>query len=229
MKKIGKHIFPIFFVLLIFPYASKGQKNIAGAGLHEFGAGIGALNYTGDISPGFNVKFFRPAGMVFYRYNISPVVSFRAAFLIGNLHADESKLQDPIPGARKASFSSQLTEFALTTEYNFFNYRPKKEVYRFSPYLTAGLAAYNSKLSGGAQLAVPMGLGLKYRLNKRINLGLELVARKTFTDKIDGVDSSYILGVHQTANPNSKDWYYYAGFSLSWTAYSVICPKPYYQ
>jgi hypothetical protein len=225
MKKIGKYIFPIFFVLLMLPTTSKGQKNIAGAGLHEFGGGLGAVNYTGELSPGFNFTFFRPGGMLFYRYNISPVLSFRASFMSGTLHANESKLQDPIAKARKGKFTSQVVEFAGMVEYNFFNYRPKKELYRYSPYLTAGFAGFGSK-STGFQIALPMGIGLKYRLNQRINLGLELVARKTFTDKLDGIDSS-IIGVHQTATTTENDWYYYAGFSISWTAYSVICPKMY--
>lgn len=228
MKKIGKYFFPIFFVLLINPSISKGQKNIAGAGLHEIGAGLGALNYTGDLSPGFNFSFFRPAGTVFYRYNVSPVVSLRASLLAGNLHADESKLNDPIHLVRKKKFSTQLTEFAATVEYNFFNYRPKKEVYRYSPYLTGGLAVYNVQGIDGFQVSVPMGVGLKYRVNKRINFGAELVARKTFTDKLDGINSNHV-GNHQTINPFDKDWYYYAGFSLSWTAFSVICPKYFNQ
>jgi hypothetical protein len=224
MKKIGKYIFPIFFVLLMFPYTSKGQKNIAGAGLHEFGGGLGALNYTGELSPGFNFTFFRPAGMLFYRFNISPVISLRAAFMTGSLYADESKLPDPIAKVRQENFSSQVIELGGTVEYNFFNYRPKKELYRYSPYLTTGLLTFASKPTGGFQIALPMGIGLKYRLDKRINLGLELVARKTYTDKIDGIDSA-MIGVHQTATTRDNDWYYYAGFTISWTAYSVICPS----
>jgi hypothetical protein len=226
MKKIRKHMFPIFFALLIFPNLSEGQKNIAGAGIHELGVGIGALNYTGELSPGFNFTFFRPGGMLFYRYNISPVVSLRVSFLTGNLFANESKLKEPIAQARNKNFSSEIVELGAAVEYNFFNYRPKKEQYRYTPYLTAGLAAFTSQLAGGVVL--PMGIGFKYRVNRRINLGLELVARKTFTDKVDGLDSA-MVGVHQTANVNDKDWYYYAGFSISWTSYSVVCPEGYNQ
>jgi hypothetical protein len=223
MKKIGKSLFPIFFVLLLTIGAVKGQKNTAGAGLHEIGAGLAGLNYTGDVSPNYNFRNYRPGLLLFYRFNISPVVNFRLAFVGGSLYGDESNSLDPIPYARKAKFSTQLTEFAACVEYNFFNYRPKKEVYRFSPYLTAGLCFFNSKTAGGAQIGVPMGMGIKYRASRRINLGFELVARKTFTDKLDGVDSYYI-GVHQTANPNTNDWYYVTAITLSYTVYSVVCP-----
>ncbi|MBX9852834.1 MAG: hypothetical protein K2X86_13905 [Cytophagaceae bacterium] len=221
MKKIGKYL-PIFFVLLLISYTSKGQKNVAGAGLHEFGGGIGVLNYSGELSPGLDFTLFRPGGMLFYRFNISPVVSLRASVMGGNIHANEKKLSDPVHQARRASFSSLLGEFAGTIEYNFFNYRPKKEVYKYSPFLTTGIVAYSSRYSG-FEIGIPLGLGLKYRLNQRINLGLELVARKTFTDYLDGI-KSYNIGTHQTANRYDTDWYYYVGFSISWTAYSVICP-----
>jgi hypothetical protein len=224
MKKIGKYLFPIFFVLLFYPSIVKGQKNSAGAGLHEVGAGIGALNYTGDISPGFNFSMFRPGGMLFYRFNISPVVSLRGSVMLGNLHVSEKNLPDPVPSMRQAEFSTQLGEVAATVEYNFFNYRPaKNEVYRYSPYLTTGIASFNCNGVGGFQLSMPLGIGLKYRLNRRLNFGAEIVARKTFTDKIDRLNSYYV-GTHQTVNSNDRDWYYYAGFSLSWTAFSVICP-----
>jgi hypothetical protein len=228
MKKIRKHMFPIFFALMVFPNLSEGQKNIAGAGIHELGVGIGALNYTGELSPGFNLTFFRPGGMLFYRHNFSPVVSLRVSLLGGSLFADESKLNEPIAQARNKNFSSGIIELGTTVEYNFFNYRPKKEQYRYTPYLTTGIAVYKTQLSGGGGIALPMGVGLKYRVNKRINLGLELLARKTFTDKIDGIDSA-MVGVHQTASINEKDWYYYAGFSISWTSYSVVCPEGYNQ
>ena len=228
MKKIGKYLFPIFFVLLVYPSIVKGQKNSAGAGLHEIGASIGALNYTGDISPGFNFSMFRPGGMVFYRYNISPVVSLRGSVLLGNLHSSEKNLPDPVPHARQAEFSTQLGEFAATVEYNFFNYRPQKEVYRYSPYLTAGIATYGCNGTDGMQISMPLGIGLKYKINRRLNFGAEVVARKTFTDKIDELNS-YFIGTHQTVNAYDRDWYYYAGFSLSWTAFSVVCPKYFTQ
>jgi hypothetical protein len=224
MKKIGKYVLPIFFVLLAF--GAKAQKNISGSGLHEFGAGIGGLNYTGELSPGFNPSFFRPGGIFFYRYNISPVVSFRFSGLMGLLQANERNNPDPLNTARSAQFSTSLGEFATTFEYNFLNYRPKetsqKAPYNYSPFITMGFAWFVTEHSGG-QMAVPIGIGMKYKLNRRLNLGMEFVARKTFTDRIDGINS-YFLGSHQTANRFDNDWYYFAGFTISYTAYSVICP-----
>ena len=37
-----------------------------------------------------------------------------------------------------------------------------------------------------------MGVGIKYQLSERVNLGTELLYRKTFTDYIDDVSTTYI-------------------------------------
>lgn len=42
------------------------------------------------------------------------------------------------------------------------------------------------------QVNIPMGFGLKYELSERINVATELLYRKTFTDYIDDVSTSYI-------------------------------------
>ena len=42
------------------------------------------------------------------------------------------------------------------------------------------------------QLNIPMGFGVKYFVNDKVNLGLEILHRKTFTDYIDDVSTTYV-------------------------------------
>ena len=42
------------------------------------------------------------------------------------------------------------------------------------------------------QLNIPMGFGLKYYVSEKVNLGLEFLYRKTFTDYIDDVSTTFI-------------------------------------
>jgi hypothetical protein len=42
------------------------------------------------------------------------------------------------------------------------------------------------------QLCIPMGLGVKYYFNDNVAMGLEVIYRKTFTDYIDDVSTTYI-------------------------------------
>ncbi|MGV3539523.1 MAG: hypothetical protein ACO1OQ_06900, partial [Rufibacter sp.] len=41
------------------------------------------------------------------------------------------------------------------------------------------------------QIAIPAGFGVKYRLDKRWDVGIEFTWRKTFTDYIDDVSTAY--------------------------------------
>lgn len=92
------------------------------------------------------------------------------------------------------------------------------------------------------QVAIPFGAGIKTMLAKRIGLVLEWGLRKTFTDYLDDVSTVYAnpadiaiysgsLGVvmadrntssdpisnigRQRGNPRTKDWYSFAGVTLS--------------
>jgi hypothetical protein len=228
MKKIGKLMFPIFFVFLAIQ--ASGQKK-------EIGISIGGLNYTGEIAPEFNFALYRPAGQIFYRHNFSPAASLRAAVLAGNLYGSDRLSTDPVPIARAHSFDTYVTEISVLAEHNFLDYRKLNDRGRFAPYMTGGVAIFNyqrTASSGNALTtsstfnpAIPLGFGIKYKLTRSLNLNGEFVARKTFTNTLDSMsDTSGPSGNNkQLANPFTNDWYYFTGISISYTFYSVLCPK----
>ena len=56
-----------------------------------------------------------------------------------------------------------------------------------------GFAEYpHSKEYSLTQINIPMGVGVKYMLSERINISVELLLRKSFTDYIDDVSTTYI-------------------------------------
>ncbi len=64
-----------------------------------------------------------------------------------------------------------------------------------------GMAEYPDKKPYKlTQMNIPMGFGLKVAINERVNAGIELLYRKTFTDYIDDVSTTYI-------DPNHFDLY----------------------
>jgi outer membrane protein OmpA-like peptidoglycan-associated protein len=63
---------------------------------------------------------------------------------------------------------------------------------------------------GTTSLVVPVGLGLKFKLSKSIDLGIEGSWHFTFTDKIDGVEYEH----HN--NKRRDDFYSMVGVSLTW-------------
>jgi hypothetical protein len=75
MNELLKTLLLVFGLLNFSP--SLAQRS-------ELGFGIGTFNYTGDLVKNYNFRYSKPAATVFYRSNMSPVVSFRAGITAGN-------------------------------------------------------------------------------------------------------------------------------------------------
>jgi hypothetical protein len=213
----------------------------------ELGIGVGATNYKGEVSPQFQWQNSRPALTVFYRRDISTPVTLRASITTGFLRATDANVEGvnggvpPLQSYRQLRLTGGLVEASGVVEYNFLDYHNRKDQHRahFSPYLFAGLGLYYvnttvrsdnvdlqadfNRQGSKVGISVPAGAGLKIALNEHFNLGLEVGARKTFTDQLDHTgDQSPLL-----VNRHDQDWYYYSGISLSYTFYKILCPTPY--
>ncbi len=198
----------------------------------EIGASAGALNYKGDIAPAFNPRFLKPGGSLFFRYNLSRAVTFRAEVMRGSITGDDAFSKDPFQQVRDLSFDTKLSEGSLVTEFNFLNYQETRHAINWTPYVFAGLAysrfdpnprTLNYKTTG---IVIPYGIGVKYLINRPWSIGLEYGTRKTFTDYLDnaGGPSLSTVKLEQT-DPTTKDTYYYIGFSVSYTFYRIVCPE----
>jgi len=220
---------PFFLVVFsLFVSSSIAQRS-------EIGFGLGTFNYTGDLVRTYNFKYSKPAGTVFYRSNLSKVVSFRVGVTAGKIGASEVPI-DPFATQRNASFDLFLLEASTVMEYHFLNWRDTKRFVRFTPYLFAGLGLFG--ISGNAekndeystvQASIPFGAGVKYIYNPKWYISLEFGIRKTFFDYLDNIsagdprDKNYQYG-----NPNDNDNYYFLGITLTRTFYNIPCPtNPY--
>ena len=211
----------------------------------EVGLGLGGLVYRGELAPQYQLDNNRPAFTGFYRRDVTVPITVRGAFTAGLLRADDARVTDadgivlPQAAVRQARLSGWLTEVSVVAEYNFLNYHDRADKYHYTPYLFAGVAGYyastttttaNPNLSqqldqsgGMFGFAIPAGVGFKVALSEHLNLGLEVGARKLFTDQLDHLsqqDPAYV-------NPHDPDWYFYNGVSLSYTFYKIRCPDQY--
>lgn len=57
------------------------------------------------------------------------------------------------------------------------------------------------------QINIPLGVGVKYKLTEKVNVGFELLYRKTFTDYIDDISTTYIDPSLFTKNLPASDAY----------------------
>ena len=204
------------------------------------------------------------------RYNINDYVAARFNVYYGTVSGDDA-VGTPGQQQRNLSFKSNILEFAIGGEFNILGYQPYGLERVFSPYVFAsigivrynpkafidgrwvelqplgtegqGLAAYPDKdLYSLTALTVPFGVGAKYAINDRWNLGIEMGLRYTNTDYLDDISTTYpdltILREERgdlaadlsdrslgdtprragsgRGDPGSDDWYFVAGLTITY-------------
>lgn len=241
MNTTGKRLLAIF--LIFFGGIALNKTGKAFAQIHELGFAAGVMSYRGEISPQVNPRFIGQSLQGYYRFNFSPAWTFKASLQEGEFNANDLKNHDPLPLARNLTTNTTIVEFGGFIEYNFFDYRSLNARRMFTPYFISGLAfaiysqeaASNIRTSSGTTFALPLGLGMRFQLSKshdflrHLNVNLEVLARKTFTDNLDGIRKHSLTNGQQAGDPYGKDWYYFAGAGLSYTIYGIKCPEHWRQ
>lgn len=182
-------------LLLVTALTSKAQQD--DEYLMEVGGGFGMMAYEGDFN-GNILSNMQPAGAVILRRNLNPYMGFRLTGTFGKLKGDAADVQTYYPDDRLRSykFSRTLTDVGITYEYNFWPYgtgRDYRGAKRLTPFVLGGIGA--TYVSGGENNVftanVPLGMGIKYKLKERINLGIEWRVHFSLSDKLDGVADPY--------------------------------------
>ena len=208
-------------VTLIFclPLALMAQNSIVQEG--EFGVGIGAAHYFGDLNTRARLNRPKPAAGIFFRKNFGNYVAMRVSGNFAQLgYSDVYNTHNEYMRRRNLSFNTNIWELGLQGDFNFYRFMPGEPEFRFTPYVTFGVSILNydpyAYLNGQkyflrplgtegqaidslhrkpySSMAVgfPFGVGFKYSINDRINLGFEVVYRFTNTDYIDDVSTTYV-------------------------------------
>lgn len=215
----------IFILLLLSGTESMAQ-------FMEFGAGLGVMNYSGDLVRGYRFHTSTLAGSASYRMNFSEIFTIRLGLTTGNLKGSETPI-DAFAVERDWSFSANLTELSSVFEYHFLDFKSEDSPVNFSPYIFGGVGVVRYKAPtdeevNRIQFSLPMGAGFKYLFQKRYIIGIEAGARKMFFDYLDGISDGDVTNKdYQYGNPNDDDWFFYTGLSLSIILYNVPCPFPY--
>lgn len=223
----------LFTVVLLFTFLLSfvGRLN-AQDYKYEIGGMVGLSFYMGDANKSQLYKNPSLAGGVIFRYNKDFRWSVKGNLAMGHVSADTGSSGDAFPHNSRMRFSRNLYELSGQLEFNFFNYSDKYaylDTKRWTPYAFVGLGC---TLGSGDEtffgVNVPFGLGLKYKLSERLNLGFEFSFRKLFKDDFDvtskqktSLDDPY--GTNNSALKN-KDWYSFTMFSVTWD-FGVRC-KP---
>lgn len=164
----------------------------------EIGAGVGTVSYAGDFN-GNVLKNMQPMFSALWRYNFDPYKDLRFSATYGKLKGSSKDVDTYYPdyATEEYSFNRNLLDVSLVFEYNFWPYgtgRDYRGAKRLTPYIYGGIGATSA--SGGGSKSVftanvPIGLGVKYKLNERMNLGLDWGIHFSLSDELDGVKDPY--------------------------------------
>jgi hypothetical protein len=207
----------VFLTLALFV----GFCTITKAQFFEIGANLGTSTYEGDLAPSsFIVSFTEThfAGGPMIRYTPHKFVSVRLQAIGSKITGSDTNAEGIGRLQRNLHFRSPLFEVSLTPEWNILGFDPDEDKI-FSPYIYSGITVFKfnpqAQLNGTwyelqplgtegqgmigrpepyklTQFAVPIGAGIKYAVSPNIIIAGDATVRKTFTDYLDDVSSTYV-------------------------------------
>lgn len=214
-RRFGISLILILFLSFI-PLKGKAQEDYR----FDIGAGVGMTGYLGDANtanlwgnPGWDFE-------ALFRYIANPRWAFKTNFYAGSLRGDSSQMTNMFPGGETYKFSTTFYELGEMVEFNFFSYgmgETYRKLKRISPYIAAGIGMTLWSVDGktGAAFNIPLGVGVKYKLSERWNIGFEFLMKKTFSDKLDGEALRDPYGIKSSFMKNT-DWYSTMSITISY-------------
>ena len=184
----------------------------------ELGGMAGGSFYMGDANYTTPLKNLALAGGVLARYNINPRMAVKGDLAVGHIKGTTAGMANKFPGGAHIPFSRNVYELGAQFEYNFFAYGTGagyKDSRRMAPYLLVGVGMTYAPKPANHVVAmnIPMGIGVKYKLADRINVGGEWTMRFTSSDRLDvthaeGVqlDDPYGINSKGLKNKDSYSW-----------------------
>jgi hypothetical protein len=207
----------LFVLLIITSSIADGQVFYRRS---EFGASVGGANYFGDLNTNYGFQYFRYSAGVFYKYNFTEYIALRIGGNYAHVGYSDRYSTNVYHKQRNLDFKSNILEFGVMADFNFFRYTIGDYDHRFTPYVTLGasmfyynpytnldgknyflrpqgtegqnLPEYEDRKYKDYAFAFPIGAGIKVWLSKGLTMSFEIVNRYTSTDYLDDVSTTYV-------------------------------------
>ena len=188
----------------------------------ELGGAAGGSFYLGDANFTALFKEVGAMGGVVARYNLNPRMALKGNLVAAKIAGTTNGSEYRIPGDADVDFSRTLYDLGAQFEYNFFPYGSGggyKRLYRFTPYVFGGLGfTYAGKpVDNVFTLNFPIGVGVKYKVANRLNVGCELSFRFSMSDKLDVTEATTPtledpFGIKSSGMKNKDSYSFFAIF-----------------
>ena len=177
----------------------------------EIGAGVGMVSYLGDFN-GSPLSNMQPMASIVLRRIWNPYMGLKFSAAYGKLKGSSADVKTYYDRFHDTpyTFSNTLLDVSATYEYNFWPYgtgRDYRGAQRLTPFIFGGIGA--TYATGGGNNAftanVPIGLGVKYKVGSRLNLGVEWACHFSLSDGLDGCSDPY--GIESSGLFKNTDCY----------------------
>lgn len=201
--------------LLLWYHTARSQEPDKAVTVSLF---AGAMNYQGDLNPSsFTFSHTQFSAGVIVRKPMGRWFAIRAGAIMGKVMAADRWNRDYLK-PRNLSFTSSIQEAYAALEFTLLDI----ETNRFTPYVYGGVALYHfnpwTRDNHGnktylkplgtegqglpqypdrkpyqlTQTALAFGGGFRFAVSPFLNIGVEMSQRKTFTDYLDDLSSSFV-------------------------------------
>lgn len=208
------------------PLATRAQEEV------EYRMEIGAAGGLGFGLTDLNSKLFgnaRGSGGAILRFVLNPRMAIKTSLTYTGLSGDTKNPQEFYPDPSNSTapldyrFSGGVVNLGGTYELNFWPYgyhRGYQGYSRITPYIQLGFGlSYGT--AKAFSLNLPVGVGVKYKLKERLNLGLDWQMHFTLSDKLDGLEAPTRV---PTSGFKNKDHYSTLMLTLTYS-FSPKCPE----
>lgn len=201
--------------------------------MFEIGGAAGTSFYMGDAN---KTKLYKDPGLsagIIFRYNVDLRWSVKSNLILGKVSGNTETSGNKFPFGKQVSFDRMFYELGSQIEFNFFNYSDKFGYLgskRFTPYVFTGIGVtFASGEKKFLDANIPIGVGVKYKLKDRLNVGFEFSFRKLFSDSFDVTNYDNSLSLDSPYNIKNgffknKDWYSLTMISITWDFGLRVCP-----
>jgi len=215
-------------LLLIVAFSTQYSS----AQINEFGIFVGGSNFIGDVGA---TNYIAPKQLAFgalYKWNRSTRHSYRISLTFTELEGIDKDSDDPSRQIRGLEFNNSILELSAGMEFTFFDFNLHNGGNVSTPYLYTGISVakhdnFYYKPDGSIfdedttsyAYGIPMVIGYKAAVSPDFIIALEIGARYTFSDELDGSvpDSKKAIESRAFGNQSNNDWYTFTGLTLTYT------------
>lgn len=186
----------------------------------EFGLAVGAAHYFGDLNTRAALNRPKLSAGAFFLKQFGNYIGLKVGVNYARVGYSDVYSKNEVQNRRNLSFNTNVWEFALSGQFNFFKFYPGISGFTYTPYVSLGVGVFSydpfaylngdkyylrplgtegqgstaypdRKPYGSMAVCFPVAVGFKYNVTPAVNLFAEVGYRFTTTDYLDDVSTTY--------------------------------------